>query len=1040
MSDLLPVAVRAFARPLTAERKPQSRKRQQTRRRHPEAARRPAAVLVIDCETTADAAQALQFGSYRYCRLDWTAAGPELVCVEEGLFYADDLPTSNPEGFACLEEHARSNLPAVAAGVEDANVEMPLRSRGEFCERVLWRALLAQATVVGFNLPFDLSRLAFACADARGEFAGGFSLTLWGYKRAGVPDGNPYRPRVLIRALDAVRARLGLSGTMPGTDSDTLLHRHGAFLDLRTLAYALTGDSFSLEGACDAFGVPYRKRAFEHGQITGDYIDYCREDVAATAALYQALACEYERWGLQRAPTRAYSPASLAKASLREAGISPLLDRQPDFSEEVLGYAMVGYYGGRAECRTRRVPVPVAYLDFSSAHPTACALMGPSRFLRCDHVELVDEDPANVARWLARLTLDDCFDPKLWRKLCGFALVQSQGDVLPVRACYSEGGSFGIGVNPLESDEPLWYPLADLVAAALLTRRPLRLRRVVRLRPVGRARGLRPLRIRRSRPIDPAREDLFVALVEERRRLEQAGDEESVRTAGALKDIASAASYGIFVELNRQEPAAEPTPVKVHGLDSYRTAVCAPEQPGAYFFPPLGALVPSGARLLLALLERVVSDAGGCWAFCDTDSMAIVASTHGGLVPCPGGPLRDEHGRECVRALSWAKVERIRDRFAALNPYNRELVPGSILDLEPENFDPQTGKQRELHCYAISSKRYCLFTLDDRGEPQLVKWSEHALGGFYLNPTDPEADDRDWVCELWELIVREDGLGLPAAPGPDWLDRPAMTRFTVSHPRLLRPFADLNRDKPYSEQVKPHNSLLVAHVKTGGHPADADPARFALVAPYERDPRRWQQLEWRNVYDPSAGPYTITDETVITRRGRPLAPRFVGVKTYREVLDAYRVHPEAKSLGPNRDPCKRSTKGYLKRRSVRALLITHIGKETNLLDEIQAGLIGSEEESLLEYADRRRDLWAKLVLPVLRDLPRQRTAAAAGIHRDTLADLLAGRSRPRPPTRARLTAVAASHARASLRELGLTPPRDEFACLARYISTLALPT
>ena len=43
------------------------------------------------------------------------------------------------------------------------------------------------------------------------------------------------------------------------------------------------------------------------------------------------------------------------------------------------------------------------------------------------------------------------------------------------------GGSFGIGVNPLTSTEPLWYTLADLVASRLLTGRAPRL---LRVRPV----------------------------------------------------------------------------------------------------------------------------------------------------------------------------------------------------------------------------------------------------------------------------------------------------------------------------------------------------------------------------------------------------------------------------------------------------------------------------------------------------------------------------------------------------------------------------
>jgi hypothetical protein len=101
VSDLLPVAVRAFARPLHARRKPRPAS-PRPRRRNAEVARRPSAVLVVDCETTVDAVQALRFGAHRYCRVDWTEAGPNLVCVEEGLFYADEL---DAEQLACLEEY-----------------------------------------------------------------------------------------------------------------------------------------------------------------------------------------------------------------------------------------------------------------------------------------------------------------------------------------------------------------------------------------------------------------------------------------------------------------------------------------------------------------------------------------------------------------------------------------------------------------------------------------------------------------------------------------------------------------------------------------------------------------------------------------------------------------------------------------------------------------------------------------------------------------------------------------------------------------------
>src|SRR5207245_2827712 len=151
----------------------------------------------------------------------------------------------------------------------------------------------------------------------------------------------------------------------------------GHFLDLRTLAFALTDQAHSLESACQAFGVEHGKTGTsEHGRITSDYVDYNRRDVRATAELFFKVMEEYNRHPIDLEPAKAYSPASIGKAYLRAMGIQPILQRQTDFRKEVLGAAMTAYYGGRAECRIRRVPVPVVYLDFRSMYPTVCSLMG----------------------------------------------------------------------------------------------------------------------------------------------------------------------------------------------------------------------------------------------------------------------------------------------------------------------------------------------------------------------------------------------------------------------------------------------------------------------------------------------------------------------------------------------------------------------------------------------------------------------------------------------------------------------------------------
>lgn len=243
-------------------------------------------------------------------------------------------------------------------------------------------------------------------------------------RRGGGGACKPVRAAAALAVVRREADKIVLAKVPPGADPDSELRQRGDFLDLRTLTYALTCQSHSLESACNAFGVRYSKRAVEHGQVKRENIAYCREDVQATAHLYRGLAAEYERWGLLLAPTRAYSSASLVKARLREAGIRPVLQRQPGFPNAVLGYAMTAYFGGRAECR--------------------------------------------VLRWLGRVSLEQAFGPRTWSRLRGLVLIEPKGDIVPVRTRYSRGDSWGIGVNPLTSSQPVWVTLPEALAATLL--------------------------------------------------------------------------------------------------------------------------------------------------------------------------------------------------------------------------------------------------------------------------------------------------------------------------------------------------------------------------------------------------------------------------------------------------------------------------------------------------------------------------------------------------------------------------------------------
>lgn len=140
------------------------------RRRDPYRAIWRRRVLILDCETTTDPTQRLTFGCYRVARWhgDGSGDGPSLTFDEEGFFHADDLPDRNPDGYAALADFARSHAPETTGFYR--NRTLTLYSLRDFLESVLWPALRDDWLIVGFNLPFDLSRLASEVHPAKRVF------------------------------------------------------------------------------------------------------------------------------------------------------------------------------------------------------------------------------------------------------------------------------------------------------------------------------------------------------------------------------------------------------------------------------------------------------------------------------------------------------------------------------------------------------------------------------------------------------------------------------------------------------------------------------------------------------------------------------------------------------------------------------------------------------------------------------------------------------------------------------------------------------
>jgi hypothetical protein len=924
--DRLDVAFRAHAVPHPSskaggKRRPAASLPATRPARTPAEGRGPSLLLVFDTETLVDETQALTFGCWRL--LGRASGRRRWVCLEEGLLYADDLPMTDPAGYAVLQHIAATSPASIDRGLKS---RLALLSRSEFVEQKLFGAgWMAKARIVGFNLPFDLSRLALSWSAGRGRNLNGFSFIL-----AAGKDGHAerkHRPRLQIKHLNSTRAQIGFTSAM-GQKAKWL----GDFVDLRTLTFALTGRKHSLDSACAAFRVGGKADPGEHGTITADYVAYCRQDVAATADLYEAAEAELLALDLPITAPYAYSPASLAKATLRGLGVRPVLERHPNTDPELLGLAMSAFYGGRAECRIRKTEVPVRLVDFTSTYPTLFALMDLWTYVIADRIDTV-RGPEAVVRAQALLdaiTVDGGFDAALWPQLVGYVQIRPDGDILPVRAKYDpHSPAWNIGINRYTDPDPRWFALPDVLASTLLTGKAPVVLDAVFLEPVGTADGLRPLRLPGGRTVDPTHEDPFKVMTEERARVRAAPDVDEAtrdRVQRFLKISSNAGAYGIWAEYNQRDlPIGQKHPVDVYAGDGdpFTVRVHAPEDPGRVCFPPLAAVLTAGARLLLALLERCVADAGGVWAFADTDSMAIVATETGGPIPCEGGLLTDVDA-SAVLALTFEQVEVIRTRFASLNPYDQDVIPGSILKAEVDAL-----------AYVIAAKRYALYRYDMDGMPRLVPAAEHepcSHGlGHLLNPIDPDEDPdgERWVVQLWEHELAKVLIPDKAGAAPSWYDRPTLSRIAATSPGLLRVFHERDRGRGYRQSVKPFNFLMFAP-GAAGFCND----RGLLVAPWTRQ-TRWAGLWWSDMR-------TLARLQLSTDRSRPGSAH---ANSYCHHAGTYLSHSEAKSSSADGDPCKPWTLGLLGRRHAIAETVSYVGKETNRLSERSSGLLGAGSRS-----------------------------------------------------------------------------------------------
>ena len=166
---------------------------------------------------------------------------------------------------------------------------------------------------------------------------------------------------------------------------------------------------------------------------------------------------------------------------------------------------------------------------------------------------------------------------------CTLVEVLPDGEPWPV-----ELGDLHRAYVPLTSKQPMWFPWQTVVAAAVLSGKTPNVLRAIKLVPVGRQHlhhvevlpGLRSRRTRTQSPYSSSTRNEFPV----------------------LKTVVNSSDWGIQAEFHTTKSTEWPAP---------------------WCFPPIAATVAAGPRLLLALLDKMVRDAGGAVVYRDTDSSFV---------------------------------------------------------------------------------------------------------------------------------------------------------------------------------------------------------------------------------------------------------------------------------------------------------------------------------------------------------------------------------------------------------------------------------
>src|SRR5208283_3715491 len=234
-------------------------------------------VLVFDTETTTDQNQNVKFGFFKIYQNG--------MFQHQGLFF--NPITLNDTDINTLKAYAKKH-------------DIPLYPLEEFVDDVFYQEVFHKRTLcVGFNLAFDISRIAAKSVNARKNNRQGFTVYL---------SKNPANPPITIQQIGNNVKTCRFSTSISNQKGDYFT---GFLLDVQTLAEVLLqAKHLSLDKVGQLLDLTVKKTVvLEHGKVTPAYIAYNIRDVDTTYEAYKRLMEELKIYDIGIPPTKIFSSA-----------------------------------------------------------------------------------------------------------------------------------------------------------------------------------------------------------------------------------------------------------------------------------------------------------------------------------------------------------------------------------------------------------------------------------------------------------------------------------------------------------------------------------------------------------------------------------------------------------------------------------------------------------------------------------------------------------------------------------------------------------